>query len=111
MNVLANSWLDIGSVGDIPVRGARVVRTPAGCLAVFRVSEGEVYALDDACPHKNGPLSEGIVHGHSVTCPMHNWVIDLKTGMAKGADEGRTRAHAVRVEDGRVLLDARALGG
>ena len=108
--VVSDTWLDIGSVEDIPVRGARVVKTPHGCLAVFRVAEGEIYALDDRCPHKGGPLSNGLVHGRSVTCPLHNWVISLETGAAQGADEGRTRAHAVRVEDGRILLDAAAVG-
>ncbi len=110
MNVMTDTdWLDIGAVEDIPLRGARIVKTPRGCIAVFRVAEGEVYALDDACPHKKGPLSNGIVHGRSVTCPLHNWVIDLETGAATGADSGRTRAHTVRVEAGRILLDPGAL--
>ncbi|MEL7137806.1 MAG: Rieske 2Fe-2S domain-containing protein, partial [Pseudomonadota bacterium] len=60
-------WIDIGALDDIPVRGARVVRTRVGCLAVFRTGADEVFALADQCPHKGGPLSEGIVHGRSVT--------------------------------------------
>ena len=56
-------------------QGARLVKTPRGCVAVFRTAEDEVFALDDRCPHKGGPLSQGIVHGRSVTCPLHNWVI------------------------------------
>jgi nitrite reductase (NADH) small subunit len=103
------AWIDIGAAEDIPLRGARVVKTPHGCLAVFRTSEDEVFALDDSCPHKKGPLSQGIVHGRSVTCPLHNWVISLETGEAQGADEGRSRAWRVRIEGGRVMLDAEAL--
>ena len=80
MNARADVWLDIGAVTDIPLRGARVVRTPNGCVAVFRVADDEVYALDNRCPHKGGPLAEGIVHGRHVTCPLHNWVISLETG-------------------------------
>ena len=99
-------FVDIGSLDDIPRQGARLVRTAQGCVAVFRTMDDRVFALDDRCPHKGGPLSEGIVHGTSVTCPLHNWVFDLNTGAAQGADEGRVRTHAVRVDQGRVLIDA-----
>jgi nitrite reductase (NADH) small subunit len=109
MNAMFDSWIDIGAADEIPLRGARVVKTPRGCLAVFRTGENEVFALDDRCPHKGGPLSQGIVHGKAVTCPLHAWVIGLETGQAQGADEGGVRAHRVRVEDGRVLLDPSAL--
>ena len=109
MNVIATGWLDIGAVEDVPLRGARVVRTGRGCIAVFRSGADEVFALDDRCPHMGGPLSDGIVHGRSVTCPLHNWVISLETGEAQGEDEGQVRAHATRVEGGRILLDPTAL--
>ena len=72
MTMMDTVWIDIGSLDDIPREGARVVRTAAGCVAVFRTADDAVFAIDDACPHKGGPLSEGIVHGHSVTCPLHN---------------------------------------
>lgn len=98
-------WADIGALEDIPVRGARVVRSPIGCVAVFRTSEDEVYALEDKCPHKGGPLSQGIVHGASVTCPLHNLVIDLDTGKARGTDEeGHVKTIAVKVKAGRLFL-------
>ena len=100
------SWVDIGSVEDIPVRGARVVKTALGCVAVFRTSENEVFATSDRCPHKNGPLSEGIVHDQKVTCPLHNWVFDLETGQAQGADEGQVATYAARVDDGRIWLES-----
>ncbi|MGR3813362.1 MAG: nitrite reductase small subunit NirD [Cognatishimia activa] len=100
------SWIDIGSIEQIPVRGARVVKTKLGCIAVFRTAEDEVFATSDRCPHKGGPLSEGIVHGTSVTCPLHNWVFDLNSGEAQGADEGKIDTYAIRVENGRLMLDA-----
>jgi len=85
--------------------GARRVARPAGvAVAVFRNSQDEVFALLDRCPHKGGPLSEGIVHGRHVTCPLHNWVIGLADGEAAGADKGCVRRYPVRLEGGRVLL-------
>ena len=100
------SWIDIGALEDIPLRGARVVKTRLGCIAVFRTSDEEVFATSDRCPHKGGPLSEGIVHGKSVTCPLHNWVFSLESGQALGADEGMVDTFAIRIEDGRLMLDA-----
>lgn len=99
-------YVDIGSLDDIPAQGARLVRTAQGCVAVFRTADDRVFALDDRCPHKGGPLSEGIVHGTAVTCPLHNWVFDLNTGQTLGTDEGIVRTYPVRVQGGRVLLDA-----
>lgn len=105
------NWIDIGALEDIPARGARVVRTAFGCVAVFRTGSDEVFALEDRCPHKGGPLSEGIVHGQSVTCPLHNWVFDLETGLAQGADEGQVQTFPARIEAGRILLDAARIAG
>lgn len=98
-------FVDIGALADIPAQGARLLKTGQGCIAVFRTMDDRVFALDDRCPHKGGPLSEGIVHGTSVTCPLHNWVFDLNTGIAQGADKGAVRTHAVRVQKGRILID------
>ncbi len=103
------NWIDIGALSDIPAQGARVVKTAQGCVAVFRTAEDQVFAIDDACPHKGGPLSEGIVHGNSVTCPLHAWVFSLETGVAQGADEGSVQSYPARVEAGRILLDASRL--
>lgn len=102
-------WTDIGALEDIPERGARVVRTHVGCIAVFRTVDNEVFAIDDACPHKGGPLSEGIVHGRSVTCPLHNMVLRLDTGLAQGADTGTVTTYPIRIADGRILLDTAKL--
>jgi nitrite reductase (NADH) small subunit len=74
------------------------VATPQGKIAIFRTAEDRVFALVDRCPHKSGPLSQGIVHGSAVTCPLHNWVISLETGKALGADEGAAHTIPVKVE-------------
>ena len=103
------TWIDIGALEDIPLRGARTLRTAAGCVALFRTAEAEVFATGGSCPHRGGPLAEGIVHGRKVTCPLHSWVFDLETGEAQGADAGRIDTHPVRIEDGRVLIDADSL--
>lgn len=102
--VQATGWIEVGRLEDIPKRGARVVKTARGDIAIFRTMEDELFALDDRCPHKAGPLSQGIVQGRSVTCPLHNWIIDLSTGEAMGADHGCTRTVAVRLDQDRVLL-------
>ncbi len=103
------NWVDIGAVNDIPLRGARCVNTPSGKIGIFRTLDDRVFALRDHCPHKGGPLSQGIVHGASVTCPLHNWVISLETGEALGADEGQVGTIPVQVENGRILMATAAL--
>ena len=98
------TWIKVGQLSDIPSLGSRVVETAEGPVAVFRAADDHVFALHDQCPHRQGPLSEGIVHGHQVTCPLHNWVIELETGEAVAPDRGRTTCFAVKVEDGMVWL-------
>ena len=98
-------WLDVGAETDIPLRGARTVKVAGGEeIALFRTGAGAIYALVNKCPHKGGPLSQGIVHGDSVACPLHNWVISLATGEAQGADKGCTPTIPLRVASGRVLI-------
>lgn len=97
-------WVRIGAVTDIPPLGARVVRSAHGDIAVFRNAEDEVFALRDKCPHKGGPLSQGIVYGRHVACPLHNWSIGLKDGKAVAPDEGCTRRFEVKIENGFVYL-------
>ena len=99
-------WKTICKVEDIPVLGARrVSRAQGGEVAVFRNAENKVFALLDRCPHKGGPLSQGIVFGESVACPLHNWTIGLADGCAKAPDEGCTTRFSVKVEAGVVSLD------
>jgi nitrite reductase (NADH) small subunit len=109
MNALTQDWLDVGEADAIPDRGSRVIATGAGDIAVFKAADGTIFALRDRCPHKGGPLSQGIVHDRSVTCPLHNWVISLETGEAEGADHGCTPKIPVRVSEGRVQISADAL--
>ncbi len=105
-------WTPICRVDDIPLLGARRVARPHGLdVAVFRNDADEVFALLDRCPHKGGPLSQGIVYGRSVACPLHNWSIGLCDGQAAAPDEGCTPRFAVKVEDGGVFLDASELEG
>ena len=99
-----NEWTLIGTLDDIPRLGARTVETPLGQVAVFRTAEDEVFALFNKCPHRGGPLSEGIVSGRVVACPMHNWIIDLTTGEAKAPDNGCTTSVPVRNESGQIWL-------
>ena len=99
-------WTDIGHIDDIPRLGSRVVKAPACDIAVFRTADDTIFALFDRCPHKAGKLSQGIVHGHAVTCPLHNWVIGLDDGLAKDPDEGCVHRIPVRVREGRILLGA-----
>ncbi|PPE67011.1 nitrite reductase small subunit NirD [Caldimonas caldifontis] len=101
-----SQWKPICRVDDIPVLGSRRVQRPTGCaVAVFRNAEDQVFALLDRCPHKGGPLSQGIVFGTSVACPLHNWTIGLDDGCAREPDQGCTQAFTVKVEAGQVYLD------
>jgi len=99
-----SNWIDVVALEQIPVLGSRVVNSGELKIAVFRGSDDQVYAIRDACPHKQGPLSQGMMHGNSVTCPLHNWKIDLTSGKALGADEGCANLFPVRIEAGTVQL-------
>ncbi|MBG4885049.1 nitrite reductase small subunit NirD [Pseudomonas aeruginosa] len=98
------NWLDICSLDEINPLGSRVVAGPKGDIAIFRAADDQVFALDDRCPHKGGPLSQGLIYGKRVACPMHNWQIELESGEAVAPDQGCAHRHPVRVENGRVLL-------
>jgi nitrite reductase (NADH) small subunit len=98
------SWTEIGALEDIPKLGSRVVNRLEGRIGVFRTADDEVFALDDRCPHKGGPLSQGIVFDRRVACPLHDWVIDLEQGCALGPDEGCVQSYRVKVESGRVFI-------
>ncbi len=101
------SWTFICTIDQIPRLGARrVSRAAGGDVAVFRTADDRVFALLDRCPHKGGPLSQGIVFGDSVACPLHNWTIGLADGEARAPDHGCTARFAVKLEGGQVFLDA-----
>lgn len=97
-------WIKVGSLDDISPMGARVIRGPDEDIAIFRTRDDQVFALRDKCPHKGGALSQGIVHGKAVTCPLHNWVISLESGEAQGFDTGCTHTYQTRIEDGQVYV-------
>src|SRR5205823_13403699 len=104
---MSNQWKAICNVADIPVLGARVVkRAVQPNVAIFRNSEDRIFALLDRCPHKGGPLSQGIVFGERVACPLHNWSIELQSGCAVAPDHGCTRAFTVRTDDEGVVYIA-----
>lgn len=103
-----SNWIEVGKVEEIPKQGARVVETAEGDIGIFRTLEEEVFALRDRCPHKNGPLSQGIVHGKRVTCPLHNWNIELESGEVVAPDEGCAASFPVKVEAGVIFLSLEA---
>ena len=102
-------WTRVGTIDDIPVLGSRIVTTTGDDIALFRLADDRVLALYDRCPHKAGKLSQGIVHGDSVTCPLHNWVIGLLDGQARGPDEGCVRTVPVRLDGRDILLGTEGL--
>lgn len=107
---MTQQWKPICQVDDIPVLGARVVKRDGQTdVAVFRNGEDKVFALLDKCPHKGGPLSQGIVFGERVACPLHNWNVELNSGCAVAPDEGCTQKFSVKIEDGKVHLDVNEL--
>ncbi|SNT15529.1 assimilatory nitrite reductase (NAD(P)H) small subunit [Noviherbaspirillum humi] len=107
---MSQQWKAVCNVADIPVLGARVVkRATQPDVAIFRNSEDEVFALLDRCPHKGGPLSQGIVFKDRVACPLHNWNIQLDSGCATAPDEGCTQKFSIKVEQGKVFLDMNEL--
>lgn len=102
-----NRWTAICALAEIPLLGARRVHREHGLpVALFRTADDRVHALLDRCPHRGGPLSQGIVLADAVACPLHNWTIDLADGCARAPDQGATPVFACKVEAGRVFLDA-----
>jgi len=104
-------WQQVGRLDDIPKLGARVVRTPDGDVALFRTADDQLFALRNRCPHKGGPLAEGIVFGHRVACPLHNWAIDLESGVAVPPDEGCVGRYPVRLEGREIYLSLAVVDG
>lgn len=99
------TWFKVADLQEIPRLGSRILNTENGAIAIFRSSDDQVFAVKDRCPHKGGVLSQGIVHGCKVTCPLHSWVIDLQQGEAVAPDKGCVKKFAVRVENTDVYLD------
>jgi len=114
MNAVSSSaeqqadWIEVGSINDIPRQGARVVERAEGNIAIFRTVDDKIFALRDKCPHKGGPLSQGIVHGNRVACPLHDWKLELDSGEAVAPDEGCAASFPVRLEGDTVFLSLTA---
>ncbi len=112
MKQLDHIWTFVSKKQDIPVLGARVVTgSPVGPIAIFRTLDDSVFAVLDKCPHKGGPLSQGIVHGHAVACPLHAWNISLVDGCAQAPDAGCARHFAIKCEEDNIYLMRAELAG
>ncbi len=114
MNAISSSaeqqtdWIEVGSINDIPRQGARVVERAEGNIAIFRTVDDKIFALRDKCPHKGGQLSQGIVHGNRVACPLHDWKFQLESGEAVAPDEGCAASYPVRLDGDTVFLSLTA---
>ena len=103
-----NTWYKVAALEEIPLLGSRVVASECGDIALFRSAENEVFALRDKCPHKGGPLSQGIVFGKKVACPLHGWNINLEDGQAVAPDVGCAKSIPSKIENGEVVLQRTA---
>ncbi len=101
---MSENWIEVGNLNEIPALGARIVETQDGNIAVFRTKDDEVFAVRDKCPHKGGPLSQGIVSGKKVACPLHDWKINLDSGEAVAPDEGCAATFPVKMDGDKILL-------
>lgn len=101
-----SNWIAVGQLADIPAQGSRIVELEGRRIALFRTVDDQVHALIDRCPHKGGQLSQGMVCGGRVTCPLHNWQIELASGEAVAPDVGKARTLPVRVEAGVLYVEA-----
>lgn len=106
-----SDWIEVGKVSDIPKLGARVVEVAAGNIAVFRTAEDKIFAIADKCPHKGGQLSQGLVMGNKVACPMHDWKIELEAGTAVAPDEGCAATYPIKMEGEKIMLSLTANHG
>ena len=100
-----SNWMQVVALEEVPMLGSRVVEAGELEVALFRTAGDMIFAIKNACPHKGGPLSEGIVHGTSVTCPLHNWKIDLASGEALGPDQGCANTFPVKIENGQIYIE------
>lgn len=100
-----SKWYKITQLENIPLMGSRKIEIGETEIAIFKTRDGSIFAVNNVCPHKKGKLSEGLVHETQVTCPLHNWEIDLKTGQALGNDKGCTVIYETKIEDGILFLN------
>jgi nitrite reductase (NADH) small subunit len=100
-----SNWVKVAPFEEIPKLGARVVRTKDIDIGVFRLEDDRIYAVNNSCPHKGGPLSQGIVYGDKIACPLHSWKISLVNGQAEEPDVGQTACFNTKIEEGIVYLE------
>ena len=99
------AWTKIAQLDEIPRLGSRVLNTENGNIAIFRTRDDQVFAVRDRCPHKGGVLSQGIVHGCKVTCPLHSWIFDLETGQAIAPDKGCVKKYVIKIEEQAIFIE------
>ncbi len=100
-----SEWIKIAPLDDVPKSGSRVVKNGTVDIAIFRTDDDRVFALHDKCPHKGGPLSQGIMYGDKIACPLHSWKISMVDGNAEEPDEGHTACFNIKVEDNHIYLE------
>jgi len=102
--MIGNNWIEVCKLEDIPPSQARTVIVGETMIAVFRLTDNRVKAVENRCPHKQGPMAEGIISGDDILCPLHNWRISLDSGKVAAPDEGCVKTYPVKVEEGQVFL-------
>ena len=106
--ITKRKWTRITRIENIPPREGRPVKIDDLEIAVFNLN-GHFVAIENECPHKGGPLCDGIVSGVTVVCPLHGWRFDLETGSAVRASlPSCVTTYPARVEDGIILVDLSA---
>lgn len=99
-----DTWYKITSINEIPKMGSRVVQINETEIAIFKTNKNEIFALNNQCPHQQGKLSEGLIHGDVVTCPLHNTDISLENGKALGENYGCTNKYETKIDNDFVYL-------
>ncbi|GAF64855.1 nitrite reductase small subunit NirD [Alkalihalobacillus trypoxylicola] len=105
MSVQASKKIFVINLDELNVGLGKVVTIDGKEIALFLQENGTVHAIENSCPHKGGPLSEGIVSGEFVFCPLHDWKISTKTGMAEGADEGCVTCFDIEINGEQVFVN------
>ncbi|KQR12342.1 Rieske 2Fe-2S domain-containing protein [Cellulomonas sp. Leaf334] len=93
----------LGRLSEIPPGEGRAYAVAGRQVAVFRLRDGTVRALDAVCPHRGGPLADGQTDADVVVCPLHAHVFDLSTGACRSGQDD-VASYAVRVEEGLVVV-------
>ena len=96
-------WYPVPGAESIPPREGRKVKHKDLEVALFNVGDGYL-AVDNRCPHKQGPLADGILSGKNVFCPLHNWKISLESGCALSGGQGQVKTYPVKVVGGNICI-------